>query len=266
MITRFLMRVRKRIVKACAPHNLHNTALVGLACAGVVAIELLIGGTLFEINPAKVEAYGLTIPLALPWGALSVVLGLLGTLASAAATQASLDPRPEEKARATGLRLVALGAIVVPIFLLAQALSWPLQVAAHADYVAGSLFASDKATVADPLADARLVALAQERLVKWELPPSRPSIDFWMFWQALAIYGLVALAPGFLVRAAPETAGERKRREIAERTAKAQATRQANEKAEAQRKAERNAKRRRKGSGWAGNVFRWATWPPARAA
>lgn len=77
MITRFLMRVRKRLVKACAPHNMHNTALVGLACAGVVAIELLIGGTLFEINPAKVEAYGLTIPLALPWGALSVVLGLL---------------------------------------------------------------------------------------------------------------------------------------------------------------------------------------------
>lgn len=266
MITRFLMRVRKRLVKAIAPHALHNMTLVGLSCAGVVSIELLIGGTLFEINPAKVEAYGLILPLALPWGALSVVLGLLGTLASAAATAAGLDPRPEQRARAAGLRLVSLGAIVVPIFLLAQALSWPLQVAAHADYIAGALFPADKATVADPLADARLVALAQERLVKWEVAPSRPSIDFWMFWQALAIYGLVALAPGFLVRAAPETAAERARREAAERAAKAQATRQANEKAEAQRRAERNAKRRKKAAGWAGNVFRWATWPPARAA
>ena len=265
MITRFLIRTRKRLVKACAPHNLHNAALVGLACAGVVAIELLIGGTLFEINPVKVEAYGLVIPLALPWGALSVVLGLLGTLASAAATQAALDPRPEEKARATGLRLVSLGAIVVPVFLLAQALSWPLQVAAHNDYRAGSTYPSDKAIVADSMADARLVYGAQERLTKWELPPSRPQIDFWMFCQALAIYGLVTLAPGFLVRAAPETAAERKRREIAERSAKAQATRQANEKAEALRREEQR-RRRKKASGWAGNVFSWKVWPPARAA
>lgn len=214
-----------------------NLALLALSVVGIVAVELVIAGTISEINPTVVKAYGLTIPLAVPQAVLSVVLGLLGAMASAAATQARLDPRPEQRARAKGLRAVSFGCIIVPLLLLAQALTWPLQVSAHRDYVGtvekpGTLYVSDKSILADEMADPRLVVQAQDRINRLEAAPSRPQIDFWMFWEALIIYVLIALAPGFLTRPAAETEAEARRRIEAEQAA-----------AEAARKAEIEAKK-----------------------
>lgn len=237
-------------------HKGFNYALMFLSIAGIVAVEIVIAGTISEINPTVVSAYGLTIPLAVPQALLSVILGLLGAMASAAATQARLDSRPEQRARAKNLRLVSFGCIVIPVFLLAQSLTWPLQVSAHRDYVSGSVYASDKAAVADEMTDARVLVGAQDRLSKLEAAPSRPQIDFWMFLEALIIYVLIALAPGFLTRPAAETEAEARRRIEAEQAAadaarkaeieaKKTATREANKKAK--EKAERKAQRSNNG-------------------
>lgn len=219
-------------------HKRFNLWLLVLSISGVLSVEFLIAGTLLHGNQISVRVFGADIPVAYAQAALSVVLGCLASAGSIEAGRKRVDPRKSEQEKAGRTQTWSFACILIPVWLLAIAASAPILEAEHVNYVTGSVYPRDKATVNDEMADVRLVAQAQQRLTKWEKPPAPLGLKpEWLLW-AFMVYGLITQAPGRFVRPEPETATERRQRLQDERLAKARATREANIKADHERQLE----------------------------
>lgn len=188
--------------------------------AGIISIELAIAGVIAATNHRVLDAYLFKLPEAWVWGSLSLVMGFLSTWAAMAAQQARNDPRPEQKDRATILQLASFACMILPALMLAEARTFPKQVADHEIYVETNMKSSDQKLVdlsaTGQWVEPEALREAKANLERMGTMPKTPEIDMEhhggeVVWAFIA-YFLITQVGGFIAQPAPETEREAQRR------------------------------------------------------
>lgn len=106
-----------------------NWPVIGFSLAAILAFDAYSGLGIFLMNREVVEVFGWEIRLAPIEAAGSLLCGLLSLFGSIAASEMKTDPRPEQRARAFGARVLAVALLIAPVTYLGNALAFQHQTA-----------------------------------------------------------------------------------------------------------------------------------------
>jgi len=205
---------------------LRNLPIIILVVFGGLALETLSVAGIFRVNTGVVEIGAITFALAIVESAISIACEMLALTGSIKATEMVADPRPSEKARAGKARLVSLVLLCVPIYYLGNSFSFQKAMNEYTEYRGSAAEAADKANATNTLLGEDAMNEARQNLKKGVEPKHAP-LDILCLAGAAFLHTMLMVAAGAFWKPRDETPAEAKARMMADRVAKAKATRAA---------------------------------------
>lgn len=208
-----------------------NWPVIGFSLAAILAFDVYSGLGIFLINKEVVEVFGVSVRLAPIEAAGSLLCGLLSLFGSIAASEMKTDPRPEQRARAFGARVISVLLLIAPVTYLGNALAFQAQTTAWEEYHGSEAHKAALAQSQDDTIDSlarRQAAIDLEKAIK----PLSPKFDAFRWLWAAFLYGMVPFAAAAFHRAKPETEAEANRRVAAVKAENDRLLREAELKAE----------------------------------